>query len=887
MDIEEYTPRIALWPWLAGAVVVVGLLFGFFHWTLNSTGLKLRLVEAVQRATGRTLTISGDTHFNLSLAPAVSMEDVVLANPPGSSRPNMVTVARVEVGLALLPLLQHRLEVDHVTLVRPDVLLESNAAGRGNWLFSREGPEPAAGPAALQSAPPPVQSARAPASTQSASTPAQSAPTPVQPAPAAAETAPVAPASSAAVEAARQRLAVWLTKASVVDGRVGWLDARTGQRLEVQVPELNLDAPPGGPVTLAGAFTYEGQSIKLTGHAEPTELPDSAPGTGPWPVGLKLATGDATLTVDGQVDHPFAGRGYVLAIDAEVPDPSVFASWFPGLPLALAKSVSAQAEVSDNGSTTPTISKAQIKAASVDLGMLGGGATMQNLTIGAQGDGPIRITAGITRDGIDSGIDGFIGDLHWLKDGAAGPVTADLEWNAGSARASIKGTIEAPLQLSGYDLDVAVNVPKPLQVTNGAPPALRAVVFETRLTDAPGPVPFQFTSNAGDVTGELSVSRLAKTSGPAYSVDGQVASQRLDLDMLLARPKGPTVTPPEATSAPADSSGSGAAPAVNETPAPAEANNAPTPAPAAAGSASDKWLIPDARLPFDWLREVDANIKFGFDDVRYHGVDIRKIDSVAAINDGLLRVDPFTIAAPDQQMTGKLAADATKTPPVVHLVVNAPAVAVQALLGTLGLPEIASGIAQVQADLTGAGDSPHAIAASLNGWVGVAIEGGQLDTKMMNAWLDQVQPLHFSGPDTTPLRCFALRADLKSGIATIEPVALDTPVLIVDGTGDVNLGQETLSLQARPRATIGNTGFAVPVRLSGPIREPSAKIDISSKGLGHGLAGLLLGGKNIMGAAGGGDPCPAALAQARQPGPAEPMPGTKPAAPEGIPGVKP
>jgi AsmA protein len=198
-------------------------------------------------------------------------------------------------------------------------------------------------------------------------------------------------------------------------------------------------------------------------------------------------------------------------------------------------------------------------------------------------------------------------------------------------------------------------------------------------------------------------------------------------------------------------------------------------------------------------------------------------------------------------------------------------------LGALGLPEVASGTAQVQMDLTGTGDTPRAIAASLNGWAGVAIEGGQLDTKMMNAWLDQVQPLHFSGPDMTDLRCFALRADLKSGIATIAPVALNTPALIVDGDGDVDLGHETLALQVRPRAKIGGTGIAVPVRVSGPLREPSAKIDISAKGFGHGLSGLLLGGKDVMGAAGGGDPCPAALARAREAAPAEPaVSGPKP-----------
>jgi hypothetical protein len=93
------------------------------------------------------------------------------------------------------------------------------------------------------------------------------------------------------------------------------------------------------------------------------------------------------------------------------------------------------------------------------------------------------------------------------------------------------------------------------------------------------------------------------------------------------------------------------------------------------------------------------------------------------------------------------------------------------------------------------------------------------------------------------------------------------PALILEGSGDVDLTHETLSLRVRPRAKIGGTGIALPLRIGGSMRAPSAKIDISANGPGgSGLAGLFLGGKDIMGEAGGGDPCPAALARARQGG---------------------
>src|ERR1700677_3557964 len=132
------------WITLAALVSVIALLVGLVGWGLSPASLKPRLIAAVERATGRTMTVAGSVGIELSLVPTVAMEEVSLANPPGFSRPDMVKVARVEVSLALMPLLEHRIEVDRVALVRPDIQLETDQAGRHNWVFARQ-PAPAEG----------------------------------------------------------------------------------------------------------------------------------------------------------------------------------------------------------------------------------------------------------------------------------------------------------------------------------------------------------------------------------------------------------------------------------------------------------------------------------------------------------------------------------------------------------------------------------------------------------------------------------------------------------------------------------------------------------------------------------------------------------------------
>lgn len=93
-------------------------------------------VEAKAKAlTGRELKLRGKVGYKLSLFPTVAADDVSLQNAPWGSRANMASAKRVEVQIALLPLLTGEIVVRHLLLVQPDVLLEVNAKGEKNWVF--------------------------------------------------------------------------------------------------------------------------------------------------------------------------------------------------------------------------------------------------------------------------------------------------------------------------------------------------------------------------------------------------------------------------------------------------------------------------------------------------------------------------------------------------------------------------------------------------------------------------------------------------------------------------------------------------------------------------------------------------------------------------------
>jgi uncharacterized protein involved in outer membrane biogenesis len=134
---------------LIAAGVVIGLpLIGLaaFIATFDANAYKPRIAAAAKEATGRDLTLAGPIRLKLGLNPGLRAEDVALANAPWGSRPELARLAALEVEVALLSLLSGTIAVNRVVLVRPDILLEIDPEGRGNWEIAgtAKAPEPGA-----------------------------------------------------------------------------------------------------------------------------------------------------------------------------------------------------------------------------------------------------------------------------------------------------------------------------------------------------------------------------------------------------------------------------------------------------------------------------------------------------------------------------------------------------------------------------------------------------------------------------------------------------------------------------------------------------------------------------------------------------------------------
>nr|WP_246071920.1 AsmA family protein [Lysobacter aestuarii] len=129
-QVARSWPRVRLAWWVLGALalaIVLLLLLWDWNW------FKGPLERRVHAATGRELEIAGDLDVELGWTPTVRAERVRFSNADWSEARDMAQAERVEIDLALWPLLSGTVRLPGIRLQRPVLRLETGPEGRGNW----------------------------------------------------------------------------------------------------------------------------------------------------------------------------------------------------------------------------------------------------------------------------------------------------------------------------------------------------------------------------------------------------------------------------------------------------------------------------------------------------------------------------------------------------------------------------------------------------------------------------------------------------------------------------------------------------------------------------------------------------------------------------------
>jgi uncharacterized protein involved in outer membrane biogenesis len=230
--------------------------------SIDFDGYRPLLAAQVKAATGHDIAIGGHLDLKLSLTPTLAVSDVRVANPPGFSRPDMATIARLEAEISLLPLLSRWLQIDRFMLIGADIALETDAQGRGNWrLVASETAAPSAAPG--------------------------------------------------------RSLTLAVGAVTIRESRLTYRDGSGGAPQQLALDSVVLREIPDRrqlDIAIKGAVDAVPITIAGTTGGSAALLADA----GPWPISLRATIDKLSATLDGTIAQPRSGKGLALDVTLAV-----------------------------------------------------------------------------------------------------------------------------------------------------------------------------------------------------------------------------------------------------------------------------------------------------------------------------------------------------------------------------------------------------------------------------------------------------------------------------------------------------------------------------------------------------------------------------------------
>lgn len=267
--------------------------------------------------------------------------------------------------------------------------------------------------------------------------------------------------------------------------------------------------------------------------------------------------------------------------------------------------------------------------------------------------------------------------------------------------------------------------------------------------------------------------------------------------------------------------------------------------PQSAAGAKPAATEPTAAKPFDLsaLRKLnlDGNLRVGA--LKVANVKSSQLRLGVKAHNGVLNLDPLAADLYDGHVAGKLGVIVTAARPVFSANLNLNGVSIAPLLKDAANFDMLEGKGNVQLSLNAQGDTVPALKQGLNGSVSLNLADGAVKGINLAKTLRSVGKLGGSqtqGADNNEKTDFSeLKASfkIKNGVAHNDDLSLKSPLLRVSGSGDVDIGHDSVNYLTK--ATLAMTlegqggkdsvsGLTVPVRVNGPYSDLKYTLDFGS-----------------------------------------------------------
>ncbi len=206
--------------WTIFTAVILALLVGValvIPSFLDQNKYKGIIIQKVEEATGYKVSWAGDLGIAILPVPHVTINEAAVST--GTQK--IISVKKAEISVALMPLLQKKVQISSVNLVEPDVALIVDASGRQTWMTDKLSQQ------------------------KDAATPATNAPA-----------------------EQKQAQEISLDSVHVENGHIVYKDMSKGTVQEVSALNTDLSVKSlSGPFDVKSDFVYNGNAIEIKGNA--------------------------------------------------------------------------------------------------------------------------------------------------------------------------------------------------------------------------------------------------------------------------------------------------------------------------------------------------------------------------------------------------------------------------------------------------------------------------------------------------------------------------------------------------------------------------------------------------------------------------------------------
>jgi uncharacterized protein involved in outer membrane biogenesis len=259
-------------------------------------------------------------------------------------------------------------------------------------------------------------------------------------------------------------------------------------------------------------------------------------------------------------------------------------------------------------------------------------------------------------------------------------------------------------------------------------------------------------------------------------------------------------------------------------------------------------MLPDATLQVERLRSMDARVTYSAASVRAPSLPLEAVSLGVKLDKGVLTLDPIAFKFPTGEMSGNASIDARKDVPVSRVDLRVRNIKLEQFIPAVEGARPVTGTLLGRARLTGSGNSVHRAASNADGAVTLVIPRGQIRQAFAELMgINATKGLFLllaKDQSPTDIRCALADFEVRNGTLVARHIVFDTGVVIVNGSGTVNLETERMDLVFKGKTKkFRAVRLIAPITMGGSLRAPKYGIQpggaIAQAGIGVALGTLL------------------------------------------------